>query len=176
MKKTIIAAAFVLTSVVFAATSQQTTTKPATTQTKPIAATQTKKSVEEVKSSATQTGRQTTEQVKSTTTQTKKSVEEVKSSVAQTKPTTTASGERDGATLYKLCVACHGQKAEKPYPPKKGVPLTTLSKEEIATALKEYKAGTKNLFGMGGIMKNNMANWKMTDGETEAVAAHIKTF
>jgi cytochrome c553 len=67
-------------------------------------------------------------------------------------------------------------KAEKPYPPNKGVAITTLSQEEIVTALKEYKAGTRNKLGMGAMMKGNMNNWKFTDDEIATVAAHIKAF
>jgi cytochrome c len=87
------------------------------------------------------------------------------------KPAATAAA-KDGVTLFKSCVACHGVKADKPGM-NKGRPPATLSKDEIITALKGYKAGTNNAYGSGGLMKGNMAPFSEKDIET--VAAHIKT-
>jgi cytochrome c553 len=55
----------------------------------------------------------------------------------------------------------------------KGRPPSTMTKEEIVTALKGYKAGANNAYGMGALMKGNMAPFSEKDIET--VAAHIKT-
>ncbi|MDR0665745.1 MAG: cytochrome c [Helicobacteraceae bacterium] len=69
-------------------------------------------------------------------------------------------------------MACHGPKADKSGM-NKGRPPSTMTKEEIVTALKGYKAGANNAYGMGALMKGNMAPFSEKDIET--VAAHIKT-
>ncbi|MDR3347973.1 MAG: c-type cytochrome [Helicobacteraceae bacterium] len=79
---------------------------------------------------------------------------------------------QDGATLFKTCVACHGPKADKPGL-NRGRPPATMTQEEIVTALKGYKAGTNNAYGLGVQMKANMAKFSETDIET--VAAYIKS-
>ncbi|MBM0636710.1 c-type cytochrome [Campylobacter sp. VicNov18] len=78
----------------------------------------------------------------------------------------------DGATLFKKCAVCHGAKADKVYLNK--VPaLNTLSSEEITQALKEYKAGTRNKFGQGIIMKTQLAS--LSEADLQAIAQYIET-
>ena len=79
----------------------------------------------------------------------------------------------DGAALYQKCIACHGAKAEKPGLGKGKAP-STMTKEEIVKDLKEYKAGTRNAYGMGALMKGQVGTY--SDADIEAVAAHIKSF
>lgn len=82
----------------------------------------------------------------------------------------------DGATVYKKCVACHGAKAEKSYLNKVPV-LTTLDPAEMENLMKEYKAGAveggKGKFGMGAVMKAQMAS--LSDEDMKAVAEYIVT-
>ena len=76
----------------------------------------------------------------------------------------------DGAAAYKKCASCHGAKAEK----------KALNKSEIIAgwdaakteeALNGYKAGTRNIHGMGALMKGQVASY---DAATiKAVAAYI---
>ncbi|MBZ7949059.1 c-type cytochrome [Campylobacter molothri] len=78
----------------------------------------------------------------------------------------------DGATIFKKCAVCHGAKADKVYLNK--VPaLKTLSFEERAQALKEYKAGTRNKFGQGAIMKVQLNS--LSEADLEAVDKYIET-
>ena len=54
---------------------------------------------------------------------------------------------------YNACKGCHGAKGEK----NSMVPASkpnTLTKAEIVTALHAYKAGTRNKYGKGAMMKN----------------------
>jgi len=78
----------------------------------------------------------------------------------------------DGADLYKQCVACHGINGEK----------KALNKSEVIAgwdiarteaALQEYKAGTRNINGMGTLMKGKIAAY--SDEEIYAVAEYIST-
>ena len=81
----------------------------------------------------------------------------------------------DGASLYKPCAACHGEKADKPY---LGGKVPALKSVDAATRLadmKGYKDGSlgggKGKFGMGSIMKGQMA--KLSDADMEALNAYI---
>lgn len=77
----------------------------------------------------------------------------------------------DGATVYKKCVACHGQKAEKVFNNK--VPaLTSLDAATIEAGVKSYKTGA-NKYGMGAMMKP-IAN-PLSDDDIKAVAEYIQT-
>jgi cytochrome c553 len=76
----------------------------------------------------------------------------------------------DGATLFKKCAACHGQKAEKHALGKSDV-IAGWDVKTIVTDLKGYKAGTLNKKGMGAVMKGQMASF--SDADMEAVAAYI---
>ncbi|MBR8462668.1 c-type cytochrome [Campylobacter sp. faydin G-24] len=77
----------------------------------------------------------------------------------------------DGATIYKKCAACHGQKAEKMFSNKVPV-LTTLDTAAIIDAIKGYKTGV-NKFGMGAMMKPIAT--PMSDDDIKAVAEYIQT-
>lgn len=78
----------------------------------------------------------------------------------------------DGAAAYKKCASCHGMKAEKKALNKSEI-IDTWSAEKIAEALHGYKAGTRNIYGMGALMKGQVASY---DDETiEAVSKYITT-
>ncbi|EAJ5693700.1 c-type cytochrome [Campylobacter fetus] len=89
---------------------------------------------------------------------------------------TTSIFAADGATIFNKCKACHGQKAEKSYLNKVPV-LTTVDAAERLTLMKEYKAGTvndgKGKFGMGGVMKGQMAT--LSEADMAAVNDYIST-
>ncbi|ABK81920.1 c-type cytochrome [Campylobacter fetus] len=82
----------------------------------------------------------------------------------------------DGATIYKKCATCHGLKAEKKYLNKVPV-LTEVDAATRLADMKEYKAGTLNAgkgkFGMGGIMKGQMAT--LSEEDMAAVNDYIST-
>lgn len=78
----------------------------------------------------------------------------------------------DGATLFKTCIACHGQHAEKSYLNKVPV-LTTLTVDERVEFMKAYKAGERNEYKMGAVMKASMA--KLTEEDMKAVSEFIET-
>ena len=82
----------------------------------------------------------------------------------------TCSFGADGATIFKKCVTCHGMKAEKSYLNKVPV-LTTVDAAERLALMKEYKAGTLNKNGQGGIMKAQMA--KFSEEDIAAINAYI---
>lgn len=78
----------------------------------------------------------------------------------------------DGAAVYKKCIACHGAKAEKKYLGK--IPaLNTLEVDKMVEDMMAYKAGTKNDFKMGAVMKGQMSS--LSEEDIKAVAEYIQT-
>lgn len=76
----------------------------------------------------------------------------------------------DGAALYKKCVACHGAKGEKKALNKSEV-IGGWDAAKTVEALNGYKAGTRNIKGMGALMKGQVAAY--SDADIAAVAAYI---
>ena len=76
----------------------------------------------------------------------------------------------DGATLYKKCAGCHGMHGEKKALGKSEV-IKGWPKEKTVEALKGYKAGTRNVHGMGALMKGQVA--ALSDADMEAIAEYI---
>lgn len=78
----------------------------------------------------------------------------------------------DGAAIYKKCVACHGPTGKTVYAGK--VPAQAgKDKAYVVEALKGYKAGTTNKFGMGAVMSAQAKIHLKTDEDIEAVAEYI---
>lgn len=76
----------------------------------------------------------------------------------------------DGAALYKKCVACHGANGEKKALNKSEV-ITGWDSAKSVEALNGYKAGTRNIKGMGGLMKGQVASY--SDADIKAVSDYI---
>ena len=84
-----------------------------------------------------------------------------------------ATGNADleaGKAAYAKCAGCHGADG-KTKALGKANPIAGQSAQEIAQALREYKAGTRNVSGMGMLMKGQVAS--MDDATIEALAAYI---
>jgi len=78
----------------------------------------------------------------------------------------------NGTDLYKQCVACHGINGEKKALNRSEV-IAGWDSSKTEAALKEYKAGTRNINGMGTLMKGKVAAY--SDEEIHAVAEYIST-
>ncbi len=76
----------------------------------------------------------------------------------------------NGEALYKKCVSCHGAKAEKKALGKSEV-IAGWDVAKLEEALKGYKAGTRNIHGMGGLMKGQVASY--SDEDIKAVSEYI---
>jgi cytochrome c553 len=77
-----------------------------------------------------------------------------------------------GAALYAKCAGCHG-KDGKTKALGKSVVIAGQESAALVESIKGYKAGTRNVNGMGTLMKGQVAS--MSDGDIEAVAAYIST-
>ena len=76
----------------------------------------------------------------------------------------------DGAALFKKCAGCHGAKGEKKALGKSavigGMDVATLTED-----LKQYKAGKRNVHGMGMMMKSQVKS--LSDADIQALAEYI---
>jgi len=92
---------------------------------------------------------------------------------AATSEAESAAANIDAAKLYATkCASCHGPKGERKALGK-SAPIGGMAKGEVLEKLKGYKAGTLNLYGMGALMKTQVAS--LSDAELEALAAYIST-
>lgn len=71
---------------------------------------------------------------------------------------------------YAKCIGCHGVDGKTKALGKSAV-IAGQDKEAIITSMNEYKAGTKNVAGMGTLMKGQAAS--MSDTDIEAVADYL---
>ena len=81
-----------------------------------------------------------------------------------------ATAGANGEALYKKCISCHGAKGEKKGLGKSEV-IQGWDVAKTEEALKGYKAGTRNVHGMGGVMKGQVAG--MSDADIKALAEYI---
>jgi cytochrome c len=73
--------------------------------------------------------------------------------------------------LYaKKCAACHGKKGEMAALGK-AAPLKGQSEKKLEESIAGYKAGTKNVYAMGSIMKKQTAS--IQANEIKPLAAYI---
>ncbi len=77
-----------------------------------------------------------------------------------------------GAAAYAKCAGCHGADG-KTKALGKSPEIAGQSKEVLIAMMNEYKAGTRNVSGMGNLMKGQVAT--MDDAAIEAVSAYIST-
>ncbi len=78
----------------------------------------------------------------------------------------------DGRTLYQKCAACHGQKGEKKALGKSQI-IAGWKEAKTLEALKGYKAGKRNVTGMGALMKGQVV--AMSDADLQALSKYIST-
>ena len=83
---------------------------------------------------------------------------------------TAISWAASGASVYKVCVGCHGKRGEKSAV---GVSKVIRGQNAALTVkqLKAYRAGTLNQYGMGNLM-NKYAK-RLSDAQIKAVARYI---
>jgi cytochrome c553 len=132
------------------------------------------KAVTEAGDSAAKAADQAVEATKEAATE---AVDSAKESVA-TATATAATAVADtatnvaGAAAYAKCAGCHGADG-KTKALGKSPEIAGQSKEALIVMMKEYKAGTRNVSGMGNLMKGQVAT--MDDAAIEAVSAYIST-
>ena len=78
----------------------------------------------------------------------------------------------DSAETYKKCAGCHGKHGEKKALGKSEV-INTMDRDSLVEAMKGYKDGTLNKYGMGMLMRGQVAD--MSDDDIEKMADYITT-
>ncbi len=81
-------------------------------------------------------------------------------------------GNEKGKAVYAKCVSCHGANAEKQALGKSEV-IKGWDAAKVEEALNGYKAGTRNVHGMGMLMKGQVSS--LSDEDIKAVAAYISS-
>jgi len=141
---------------------------------------------EKTKEAASDAANKVTEAVKADTTSvvdaTKKAATDiaksVKAKVATAAKATEAAAAAPAAVsstptapaAYAKCKGCHGADGKTKALGKSAV-IAGQDKAALVTAMNEYKAGTRNVAGMGMLMKGQVAS--MSDADMEAVADYL---
>ncbi len=81
-----------------------------------------------------------------------------------------AADDNKGKALYAKCAGCHGADGKTKALGKSAV-IAGQPAEEIEKKLKEYKAGTRNVAGMGMLMKGQVAS--LSDEDIKVLAQYI---
>lgn len=76
----------------------------------------------------------------------------------------------DGKALYAKCAGCHGADAKTSALGKSAV-IAGQAAADLETKIAGYKAGTRNVAGMGALMKGQVADY--SDADIKAVSAFI---
>jgi len=82
---------------------------------------------------------------------------------------TSASGD-EGAKLYSKCAGCHGPDGRTKALGKSAA-IAGRSAAELAEMLAGYKNGTRNVYGMGNLMRTQVTG--LSDSDLGALAKHI---
>ncbi len=102
-----------------------------------------------------------------------KAQEVAKAAVGAAGVAAAASGDAaKGKELFGKCASCHGAKGDRKALGKSAV-IAGMAKDEVVKKLKGYKAGTLNQYGMGALMKGQVAG--LSDADIEALAAYISS-
>jgi cytochrome c553 len=99
------------------------------------------------------------------------SVENEETNASTEEETATVDTEA-GKALYVKCAACHGADG-KTKALGKSAPIAGQSAADLEMKITEYKAGTRDVAGMGAMMKLQVAG--LSDEDVKAVSAYIST-
>jgi cytochrome c553 len=82
----------------------------------------------------------------------------------------TVAPSKNGAALYAKCAGCHGADG-KTKALGKSPEIAGQDAAQLRKAMEEYKAGTRNAYGMGGVMAGQAKG--LNDSEIAALADYI---
>ena len=103
-----------------------------------------------------------------------KAAESAKNAAAEVankaKEAVAANTNEKGAALFKKCVGCHGADGKTKALGKSAI-IAGQSAEDLVKKMQEYKAGTRNVAGMGALMKGQVAG--LSDEDIKALADYI---
>ena len=138
--------------------------------------------VEETKVAAKETATKAVEAAKETATQAVEATKEAAAPVVETakekvteaadsvKEAVAPSANAAGEAAYAKCAGCHGKDGKTKALGKSEV-VAGQSVADLTAAIAEYKAGTRNVAGMGMLMKGQVAS--MSDDDIKAVSEYM---
>jgi len=126
------------------------------------------KAVETTKEAAAKT----TEAVKETATKAAEATKEAAGAVAEKAKEAASGGNAKGKELYAKCVSCHGADGKTKALGKSEV-IAGQSAADLEKKMQDYKAGTRNVAGMGMLMKGQVAS--LSDEDIKAIAEYISS-
>jgi len=118
------------------------------------------KAVEATKEAASAAATKATEVAKEAKETATKAVESAKKAVSG----------NSAPAAYAKCAGCHGKDGKMKALGKSAV-IAGQSKDELVKKIKEYKAGTRNVAGMGSLMKGQVAG--LSDADVDAIATYL---
>ncbi len=121
-----------------------------------------KKAVDATKEAANDVAQKAKETATKATEAVKETADKAKAAVAGTND--------KGAQLFAKCKGCHGADGKTKALGKSAV-IAGQSADDLVKKLTEYKAGTRNVAGMGTLMKGQVGN--MSDEDIKALANYI---
>jgi cytochrome c553 len=145
---------------------------------------ETKKSAAEATVAVKETAKVAVEETKETATQAVEATKEAAAPVVETakvkaaeavesvKEAVTPSDNAAGAAAYAKCAGCHGKDGKTKALGKSEV-VAGQAAADLETKLVEYKAGIRNVSGMGTLMKGQVAS--MSDEDIKAVSEYMSS-
>ncbi len=156
-----------------------TKTEVSSTQTKNQSITEkATKAVQAVKESASSAVAKTAEVAKEASKEVKakatKAVEATKEvatkAVEKTKEAVAKATTSKAPAQFAKCAGCHGKDGKMKALGKSEI-IAGQSKADLVKKIHEYKAGTRNVAGMGGLMKGQVAG--LSDADIDAIASYV---
>ncbi len=164
-------------SVTETATKAVETTKEAATKATEAVKESANKAVEATKETAAKAAEATKEAVAKTTEAAKetanKAVEATKEAAnkaVETAKEATGAGSAKGKELYAKCVSCHGPDGKTKALGKSEI-IAGQNADDLEKKMQEYKAGSRNVAGMGKLMQGQVQN--LSDEDIKAIAEYI---
>jgi len=189
MKKIILVALSVILFVGCDDTSSEPKATPpkATTETSDIhteAIKDAKSAVEALKEQAVESTKEVTKAIEPVTKKVVEVTKEIKEEATKVlgsvvEDTNSSSSEKndtvvvvDGSAIYKKCSACHGEDGKKSAFAKSEI-IAGQNVDALIVSITEYKAGTRDVSGMGKLMKGQVT--ELSEAEIKAVSEYIST-
>jgi cytochrome c553 len=132
---------------------------------------ETKKSAAEATVAVKETAKVAVEETKETATKAVEASKEVAAEAVESLKEAVAPSENvAGAAAYAKCAGCHGKDGKTKALGKSEV-VAGQSAADLTVKMAEYKAGTRNVTGMGTLMKGQVAS--MSDDDIKAVSEYM---
>jgi len=136
------------------------------------AAAKTAEATKETASKAAEATKEAAKEVAKKAEDTAAKAKEAAAAVADKAKEAVSGGNEKGKAVFAKCAGCHGQNGEKHALGKSDI-IKGWDAAKVEEAINGYKAGTRNVHGMGMLMKGQVSS--LSDEDIKAVAAYISS-